>query len=70
MSRPPYSHAELQEAYENWVNTPSYKTKARLRAFEFYCDIRDGLPVGTTALRRIEREPVGDERVIFLDLDG
>ena len=70
MTRPLYSQAELQQAYEAWVNTPTHKTRARLKAFEVYCDVRDGLPIGTTAMRRLEREPIGDERVVWMDLDG
>lgn len=70
MISPPYKHTDLQTAYDAWVNTPTYRTDERLRLFEFYVDVRDGLPLGTTALRRLERAPVGDERVIILDLDG
>lgn len=68
--QPPYSQTDLQSAYEAWVNTPKHLTDQRLKLFELYVDVRDGLPLGTTALRRLERAPIGDERVILLDLDG
>ena len=64
-----YSDDELQDAYLEWVETPMHLTDQRILAWERYVDVRDGLPVGTTSLKRMH-EPTGDARVIHLDLDG
>lgn len=61
-----YSYDELVAAFTAWVKTQhivngvmSVETltmniyKPRMDAWESYCDVRDGLPRGTTQARRI-----------------
>lgn len=43
-----YTHDELQKAYVAWVNA---KQQDRNRLWNVYCDIRDGVAVGTNQAR-------------------
>lgn len=72
-----YPHSELVAAWQEWVrlrhlvvDIASPETlmpllyAPRLKAWEHYCDLRDGLPHGTTHLRRT----FGDKTVLMPNL--
>jgi hypothetical protein len=61
-----YTHTDLVIAYAEWSSAPhAYSTaetpdplesrrhSVRLQKWESYCDVRDGLPQGTTQQRRL-----------------
>lgn len=49
-----YSREELQQAYLKWATgTPEWRSEE----WDHYCDVRDGLPLGTTKSHKIDRYP-------------
>lgn len=50
MKKPiPYTPEQVQRAYLAWTRIPPEREEQRLTAWNLYCDIRDGLPLGTSA---------------------
>lgn len=47
LERVEYTHTDLVRAYLNWVNLSPYQD--RNHAWNIYCDVRDGMPVGTNS---------------------
>ncbi len=64
-----YSQDELREAFQLWAGLPSDFEMERVKAWENYCDVRDGLPKGTTRAIRFS-EPAGDGIANLMDLDS
>jgi hypothetical protein len=44
-----YSPEQVRDAYLAWTRIPTSKEDQRLTAWNLYCDLRDGLPLGTSA---------------------
>lgn len=44
-----YSRAQFQEAYRAWSGLSPDRFLERQAAWDCYCDVRDGLPSGTSA---------------------
>lgn len=44
-----YTAKQLQEAYSSWSKLDPEKHDLRMAAWHRYCDVRDGLPLGTSA---------------------
>jgi hypothetical protein len=64
-----YSGDELREAFQLWAGLPTDFELERVRAWENYCDIRDGLPKGTTRAIRFSAME-GDGIANAMDLDS
>lgn len=48
-ARVKYTQKQLQEAYSTWSRLDPDKFDQRMAAWHRYCDVRDGLPLGTSA---------------------
>jgi hypothetical protein len=44
-----YTAKQLQECYQAWSRLDPEKIDLRTAAWHRYCDVRDGLPLGTSA---------------------